>query len=142
MHTGHHHTLSSLLASAIVLSYVRCNVCSAPSQASACPSKMFHIPCPVLVLVFLSLYIFVRVISLGHCYRNPRVFCRHPSRDWWSTIVSFCTTPSLLFTFIPLDCLYRVRFGIQLKRRLVGCLVRFFWRHYGFYSPISSIRYE
>lgn len=43
--------------------------------------------------------------------------------------------PFFVILLHTMDCIYRVRFSIQLKR-LVGCLVRFFWRRYGFRSPI------
>lgn len=144
MHTvGHHHAFfrhcSHPPSSS---SYVRCNVCSAPSQASACLPKMFHI-LSGFGRPRLSLAVHLCVLSaVRHCYRNTRVFCRHPSRDWWSTIVSFCTTPSFLFSFIPLDCIYRVRFGIQSKRGLVGCLVRFFLVRLRFSVSNLPVRYE
>ena len=94
---------SSLLASAIVLSYVRCNVCSAPSQASACPPKMFHIPCPVLVLVFLSLYILCVLSALVIAIEILESFVATPAgiggrRLYHSVLPLLCYSPSYHWT--------------------------------------------
>jgi len=104
-------------------SYVRCIV-PTPSQASAMPRlKCFISLFGLVARLFPSLYILCVLLAfLPHCYRNFPVSCPHSTRDWWSTTVSFVTPSSLLFSFIPSDCIQSRLLPLGMKRFMVVLL--------------------
>jgi hypothetical protein len=143
MHTPRHHTLfrrcSHPLSSS---SYVRCIV-SAPSQASAMPSRLkcfISLSGLVVPPLSLSLYILCVLLALRHCYRNFPSFVATPPGIGGRPLYHFVLHPLLCYSPSYHWTVYTESGFACWCEATLGCLVRFFGVFTG--SLQSSILYE